>query len=258
MFIIGILVGLCSGLFGVGGGFLMVPLQFFLLSSNNVDPNTALLVSFATSLSVIIPTSLSSVYKHNKESDNIIKPGLLLGLFGIIGGLIGGFLAVRAPTRFLQVIFGFLLIFIAFKMFRDKDIVGKSSKKNLNIFSYGIIGVSVGIFSGLLGVGGGMIIVPVLSTVIGYSFIESVGISSVFIILTAIGGVSSYIVSGFNINPIPYSIGYVNILNFVGMALFSIPFAYIGAKLSHNISGNTLKKVFSVVVFIMAVKMMIG
>lgn len=233
----------------------MVPLQFFLLTSNNVNPNIALLVSFATSLSVIIPTSLSSVYKHNKELNNIIKPGLLLGLFGIIGGLIGGFIAVKIPTKFLQIIFGFLLIFIAFKMFTDKNTENKSGKKRLNIIFYGIIGISVGIFSGLLGVGGGMIVVPVLSAIIGYSFIESVGISSVFIVLTAIGGMCSYIVSGFNINPIPYSIGYVNILNFFGIALFSIPFAYIGAKISHSISSNTLKKVFSLLVFIMAIKM---
>ena len=250
------MVGLCSGLFGVGGGFLMVPLQFFLLTSSGVDSNVSLLISFATSLAVIIPTSLSSVYRHNKELDNIIKPGLILGVFGLIGGLIGAFIAVRIPTRLLQIIFGFLLIFIAFKMFKDENIADASVKKNLNIYLSSIIGVAVGVFSGLLGVGGGMIIVPVLSTLIGYSFLESVGISSVFIILTAIGGISSYILAGFNINTIPYSIGYVNIINFIGMASFSIPFAYIGAKISHSISSNTLKKVFSVLVFIMAIKMM--
>ena len=257
LILIGIIVGLCSGLFGIGGGFLMVPLQFILLTSNNIDPSTALLVSFATSLSVIIPTSLSSVYTHNKNLNNIIKPGILFGIFGILGGFLGGFLAVRIPVKYLQIIFGILLIIIAIKMFFEKDSETKSSdKKNLNIFYYGIIGIFVGICSGLLGIGGGAVLLPILSSVLGYSFIEAVGISSVFITLTAIGGMSSYIISGFNTNPLPYSLGYVNLLNFIGISVFSIPFAIIGAKLSHKMSGNLLKKIFSLIVILLGIKMM--
>ena len=256
LIIIGILVGLCSGLFGVGGGFLMVPLQFFLLTSNNINPDIALIISFATSLAIIIPTSITSAYKHNKELNNILKPGLLLGLFGIIGGLLGGFLAVRTPTKILQIIFGILLIIIAVKMFTDKNMKNNSKKHELNIILEAIIGIFVGIFSGLLGVGGGVIIIPILSVFIGYSLIESIGISSIFISLTAIGGMSSYIISGFNISPLPYSLGYVNLIHFIGIALFSIPFAYIGAYLSHKIPINLIQKIFSILIILMAIKML--
>ena len=68
---IGICAGFASGLLGVGGGFLIVPLQYFLLKSIGVDPDLAMLISLGTSLAIIIPTSLSGAYRHSKSLNNI-------------------------------------------------------------------------------------------------------------------------------------------------------------------------------------------
>ena len=83
--LIGIVAGFASGLLGVGGGFLIVPLQYFLLEHVGVDPGLAMLVSLGTSLAIIIPTSCSSAYKHTRTLKNVIEPGIKLGVFGIIG-----------------------------------------------------------------------------------------------------------------------------------------------------------------------------
>ena len=104
--LIGIFAGFASGLLGVGGGFLIVPLQYFLLESYGVSPGLAMLTSLGTSLAIIIPTALSGAYRHSKSLDGIIKPGVKLGIFGIIGGIIGGFTASVLPTDIIRTFFG--------------------------------------------------------------------------------------------------------------------------------------------------------
>lgn len=98
LILIGIFAGFASGLLGVGGGFLITPLQFFLLKYIGVAPDLAILISFGTSLAIIIPTSLSGAYRHTKSMDNILKPGIRLGIFGVIGGFVG----VSLHQHFLQ------------------------------------------------------------------------------------------------------------------------------------------------------------
>lgn len=71
LILIGICAGFASGLLGVGGGFLIVPLQYFLLKYIGVEPNLAMLISLGTSLAIIIPTSLSGAYRHTRTMDNI-------------------------------------------------------------------------------------------------------------------------------------------------------------------------------------------
>ncbi|MBE6500073.1 MAG: sulfite exporter TauE/SafE family protein [Methanobrevibacter thaueri] len=255
LILIGICAGFASGLLGVGGGFLIVPLQYFLLKYIGVEPNIAILISFGTSLAIIIPTALSGAYRHAKTMDGIIKPGIKLGLFGIIGGLIGGLIASTIPSRILEIIFGCLLLFIAIKNIIDINNERQEAKIPFNIISIGIIGILVGFSSGLLGVGGGIFLIAILTTLLGFSLIESIGTSSIFISLTAIGGFISYIISGWGVSTFPYSIGYVNIINFLLIAAFSVPLASIGAKISHKIPQKKLKIIFSILVLYIALKM---
>ena len=116
LILIGIFAGFASGLLGVGGGFLMVPLQFFLFNSVGVDPSLAMMVSLGTSLAIIIPTASSGAYQHQKKNKSIVKPAIRLAIFGIIGGFCGGLLANVVPSRILQVIFACLLFIVALDM----------------------------------------------------------------------------------------------------------------------------------------------
>ena len=113
---IGIVAGFASGLLGVGGGFLMVPLQYFLLTSSGVNPDLAMMVSLGTSLAIIIPTASSGAYEHQKKNRDIVRPGMLLGVFGIFGSFCGGLLANVVPSDILRFIFGILLFIVAVDM----------------------------------------------------------------------------------------------------------------------------------------------
>ena len=256
LILIGICAGFASGLLGVGGGFLIVPLQYFLLKYIGVNPDLAMFISIGTSLAIIIPTALSGAYRHTREMEDIVKPGLQLGIFGIIGGVIGGFVASSLSSQILEIIFGCLLLFVAIKNIVDLNKEREEAKIPFNIVSSAIIGIIVGFASGLLGIGGGVFLIVILTALLGFSLIEAIGTSSVFICLTAIGGFLSYVVSGWGVSTFPYSIGYVSIINFALIACFSVPFASLGAKMAHKVPQKKLKIIFSVVVFYIALKML--
>lgn len=256
LILIGICAGFASGLLGVGGGFLIVPLQFFLLKYIGVEPDLAILISFGTSLAIIIPTSLSGAYRHTRTMDNILEPGIRLGIFGIIGGIIGGFTASMLPSRILEITFGLLLLFITANNIININKEREEARIPFNWVIAGIIGVLVGFSSGLLGVGGGIFLIAILTSLLGFSMIEAIGTSSIFICLTAVGGFLSYMVSGWGVSTFPYSIGYVSIINFVLIACFSVPMASLGAKFAHKVPQKKLKIIFSILVLYMALKML--
>ena len=256
LILIGICAGFASGLLGVGGGFLIVPLQYFLLKYIGVEADLAILISFATSLAIIVPTSLSGAYRHTRNLDGIIKPGIRLGIFGIVGGLLGGFVASGLSSRILEIIFGCLLLFIAFNNIVNINKEREEAKIPFNMISTAIIGLLVGFSSGLLGVGGGIFLIAILTALLGFSLIEAIGTSSIFISLTAVGGFLSYVVSGWGVNTFPYSIGYVSIINFALISAFSVPLASVGAKFAHKVPQKKLKIIFSIVVLYMALKML--
>lgn len=256
LILIGICAGFASGLLGVGGGFLIVPLQYFLLKYIGVEPDLAILISFGTSLAIIVPTSFSGAYRHTRSMDNIVRPGIRLGIFGLIGGAIGGFVASSLPSGVLEIIFGCLLLFIAVKNIIDINNEREEARIPFNLITTAIIGLLVGFSSGLLGVGGGIFLIAILTALLGFSLIEAIGTSSVFICLTAIGGFLSYMVSGWGVSTFPYSIGYVSLINFALIAAFSVPLASVGAKFAHKIPQKKLKIIFSILVFYIALKML--
>ncbi len=256
LILIGIVAGFASGLLGVGGGFLIVPFQYFLLKYIGVEPGLAMLISLGTSLAIIIPTATSGAYKHSQKLDNIVEPGIKLGIFGIVGSLIGGFVASILPSGVLEIIFGILLLFIAIRNILSRDKTEKKAKFDFNFITIMLTGLFVGFFSGLLGIGGGIFLIVILTMLLGFSMIRAIGTSSVFISLTAIGGTISYIISGWGVNTFPYSLGYVSIINFLLIACFSVPLAQVGAKYAHKLPEKRLKQVFGVVVMYIALKML--
>ena len=253
---IGIVAGFASGLLGVGGGFLMVPLQYFLLTSSGVNPDLAMMVSLGTSLAIIIPTASSGAYEHQKKNRDIVRPGMLLGVFGIFGSFCGGLLANVVPSDILRFIFGILLFIVAVDMLVGFKREGNGTRVPFTKFTAMAFGISIGLISGLLGVGGGVFAVPLLSILFGFTLREAIGTSSIFIAITAIGGVISYIISGYGVNPMPYSLGYVSLVNWFAILVFSVPMARIGAKSAYKLPEKRLKHVFAIILFYMGIKMM--
>ncbi|BDZ72165.1 hypothetical protein GCM10025861_26820 [Methanobacterium petrolearium] len=149
----GTFVGFASGLLGVGGGFIMAPVQFFLLTSMGIDPDTSIRIAFATSLAVILPTALSGAYGHWRRGAVLVVPSIFLGISGLCGGIIGAGIASNISAAILSFIFGLLALFSALWMVGSKSSEteeGTSNSKPTYVF-WGFLG---GFSSGLLGIGG--------------------------------------------------------------------------------------------------------
>ncbi len=255
LLVTGALVGFASGLLGVGGGFIMVPIQFFLLTSLGVDPTTAIRVAFGTSLAVILPTAISGALGHARRGAVLFGPMILIGISGLVAALIGGTLASNTPGIYLRIIFGILVLISGMWMLIAKyPEVSSEAKKG--VLSYIIIGFVTGILSGLLGVGGGVVLVPILVILMGFSMIKAVGTSTAVIIFTSLGGIVSYTANGLNVSGLPpFSVGYINLIQLVVLAIISVPMAQVGVKASHKLPEKQLRYIFIIVMFYIALKM---
>jgi uncharacterized protein len=251
----GAMVGFASGLLGVGGGFIMVPIQFFLLTSMGVDPTTAIRVAFGTSLAVILPTAVSGALGHKRRGAVLTGPMTFMGITGIIAAFIGGTIASNVPGVYLRIIFGFLVLIAGMWMLiaRYPEI---GTKPKEGVLNYLFIGFIAGILSGLLGVGGGVVLVPILVLIMGFSMYKAVGTSTAVIIFTSLGGIFAYTLNGVNTTGLPpYSIGYINLIQFVILVIITVPMAQVGVKASHKLPEKQLRYIFILVLFYIALKM---
>jgi len=251
-------IGFLSGLLGVGGGFIMVPIQFWLLTSMGIDPTIAIRVSLATSLAVILPTALSGAYGHYRKKAVLLRPAAYLGVTGLIGAIIGAYIASNIPGNILEFAFGAAALIVALRMIisRKKEI--DEEPKDSAAF-YTSCGLFAGLMSGLLGVGGGFIIVPFMSIVMKYDIHKAIGTSTAIIVFIAVGGIISYIFNGLGVNGLPpYSVGYVNMLQFVLLVAASVPMAQLGVKAAHSLPSKQLNYVFAAMLILIGLKMMIG
>lgn len=255
LLITGIGIGFASGLLGVGGGFIMVPILYWLMTLMGIDPTIAIRVSLGTSLAVILPTALSGAYGHYRKNAVLVKPTIYLAATGIIGGILGGIIATLLPGDILKSIFGFAVIIVALVMLLVK--YPELHEKPLdNIIYFLLGGLFVGLMSGLLGVGGGFIIVPFMVFLLRYDIHKAIGTSTAVIIFTSIGGIIAYTFSGMGVIGLPsYSIGYINLLQFALLAIVSIPMAQVGVRTAHRLSKQKLNYGFAIMLIFIGLRM---
>ncbi len=243
----GVGTGFTSGLLGIGGGAVMVPVSYWLILGMNMAPDIAIRIAFGTSLLVILPTVVSGSWRHNKEKAVRWKTAMVLGSGALVGGLVGASLAAHLPQGILKAGFGGLILAIAVWMglgilprLRRKD---AEPRENLALVA--ACGFPIGIVSGLTGIGGGVLIVAVLVLALDYPVHTAVGTSVAAIILGSLGGIVGYIVNGLGVSGLlPYSVGYVNLPIWLCLAATSIPMAQVGARAAHALPAKPLLYIF--------------
>ncbi|WP_342304912.1 sulfite exporter TauE/SafE family protein [Methanolobus sp. ZRKC5] len=255
LLITGLAVGLAAGILGVGGCFIMVPIQFWVLSQMGVDPTIAIRIAFGTNLAVVLPTAISGAYGHNKKGAVLWKQAVYLGAFGFCGAIGGAYVASNLPGDVLKIAFGLVILLGAARMLTAKP-PHKDEKITESPVLYAVAGIILGLVSGIIGIGGGVIMIPIMVMGLKFRMHQAVGTSTAVMALIAIGGILSYVYNGWNIAGLPaYSLGYVNMLQFVLLAGTSVPMAYIGSKIAHKLSHKNLKNLFIVVMAYMGLKM---
>ncbi len=245
LFATGIVAGIESGAFGVGGGSLMTPVQFWLYTAGGMDSTLATRVAFGTSLAVIIPTMVSGTLAHHRHGVVDWKAAVPMGCAAVFGGIVGGTFAAHVPGIVLRVFFAIFILIMAVRMIwqiqttEEREPAGTRGQ-------YIFIGFVIGTLSGLTGLGGGALLVPILVFILGYPIHRAVGTSSACLIFSSGGAMAAYIFNGIGVAGLPlYSIGYVDLLAFSILAVTTIPFARLGVRFAHACSDRTLKILFA-------------
>ncbi len=252
----GAVVGVLAGLFGIGGGLVIVPMLVYVFSLQNVPHEITMHLALATSLASIMFTSVSSFRAHHKRGAvhwNVVKK-IVIGIF--TGTFLGSFIASRIPTDFLKIFFVIFLFFVATQM-----LLGKKPKPGREIpgltgmFATGNV---IGVVSSLVGIGGGTLSVPFMLWC-NINAHHAIGTSAAIGLPIAVAGTFGYIVNGWSApNLPPFSIGYVYIPALIGIAAVSVLTAPIGVKLAHSLPVDRLKKIFSILLYVVATRMFVS
>ncbi|WP_088335221.1 sulfite exporter TauE/SafE family protein [Methanopyrus sp. KOL6] len=232
---IGSLVGLISGMFGVGGGFLLVPL----LNSTGMPMHLAL----GTTLFAISLGGFTGAYKHLQEGNVHVGAAPVFGLSAIVGAQVGSYLACLASEHVLKVALGVACSAMALRMAFDGEIEEKNEIRDNTVIA-SLTGFGVGAFSGFTGSGGGVLFVPVMASILNFPTMIAVGTSSVIVPISALAGVAQY-----------WMEGYVNFWAALAVVVGMLMSSYVGAELSNKIGGEKVKRAFSVVLAIVGAKM---
>jgi uncharacterized protein len=252
----GVFAGLLAGLLGVGGGIVIVPVLYFLFQGFGVSPASAMLIATATSLATIIPTSLSSIRAHRQKGNVDFELLKFWAGFILLGVLLGSALVTFMGGQWLSVVFGVVACLSALNMlFRT----GKAALVDTLPGATGqsILATCIGFFSAMVGIGGGTLSVPILTSC-NYPAHKAVGTAAAIGLLISVPAAFTMLVFGTTPADAPaLTFGLVNIIGFVCIVPLTVLFAPLGAKLAASMDANKLKKVFAVVLLITGGRMLL-
>ena len=253
---LGIFAGLTGGLLGVGGGIVVVPVLIFTFTLFGFDDAVLTHMAVGTSLGTIILTSSGSVLQHHRKGAVRwdILGWLAIGL--VVGAFLGAEVAGVLEGRVLQQVFGCFALAMAVQM-------GLGLKPNPKRGIPGhaglvVSGAFIGTISSLFGIGGGSITVPFLSWC-NVKMQEAVGTSSAGGMPIAVAGAIGFVYAGWDAGLRPeWSIGFIYLPALVGVGVTSVVFAQVGAKYAHKLPAATLKKLFSILLMVVGIKLVLG
>jgi hypothetical protein len=256
--ILGFLIGTVASMVGVGGGVFIVPLLILLYE---FSPAYAV----GTSLTTIIFTSLASTVNYSKQKRIYYKTGLILAITTVPGAYLGAYLTSIIEAQLLGLIFGVFLFFVALRMIfklnfsrRKRSDAEKSTNHTLadsesSLFESKnkvLLGVMLSFFgglsSGLLGIGGGSLLVPIMALAMSMPMHITVATSMFTMIFTSMAGVTQH-----------FSLGHICFEQAILLALGTIFGAQLGAYTSKKVSSGNLRRIFGVVLIIVSIRMIL-
>lgn len=250
----GIAGGVLAGLLGVGGGIVIVPVLEIVLGILGVPVEVRMHVAVATSLAVIIPTSMASARAHYKRQSVDTQLARRWAGFILIGAVAGIVIASHANGAVLSGLFAAVALVVAIKMALPMDDITLTSAVPAG-FLTGVIPASVGTISTMMGIGGGTLSVPAL-TLMNTPIHRAVGTSSLFGLLISIPGAIGFAIAGWGNELLPTgSLGFVNLIGFALIAPATVVAAPLGARIAHALSRRNLSLLFGLFLLLVSVRM---
>jgi uncharacterized protein len=249
----GFLAGIMAGMLGLGGGLVVVPALVWLMRWQGVSDDIALPVAVATSLATMVLTTASAVRTHwiQGTTRRDILPWLLPGV--ALGAVIAPLLVARIPSGVLAGLFAGFMFLVAVRMAlpqRPADKAGRASRGELlggGLFAAGL--------SAMLGVGGGILIVPWLQWR-GLAMAQAVGVSVTVVLMVGVIASLVYALMGSD-SELPGTIGLVHWPSALAISAVSIVAAPLGSRLARRLPDRRLRRIFSLLLLLVGVSMLL-
>jgi uncharacterized protein len=262
---VGALSGFLAGLFGVGGGAILVPVFYECFRLAGVPLEVRMPLCVGTSLAIIIPTAVRSYRAHFARGAvdmEILKAWWLPVLIGVIAGSV---IARYAPERLFRIVFVMLAWSAAARLLLGRETwkFGDDLPRGPLMKIYGFL---VGIFSTLMGIGGGLLS-NLLMTFYGRPIHQAVATSSALAVLISIPGALGYIYAGWPAAArfpdvvalqLPFAIGYVSLIGAVLVMPTGLLTAPLGVKVAHAMSKRALEMAYGTYLFIVGGRFVIS
>lgn len=253
--LLGAIAGFLAGLFGVGGGLVLVPVLLMLFDAQHFSAEYAMHLALGTSMATIVFTSLASLRKHhqlgavNWQVVRRITPGILLGT------ALGALLASHIPARGLAIFFTLFVYFAAAQILIDKR--PHPARQLPGMAGLTFTGTLTGWLSSMVSIGGGTIVVPFLLWC-NVPIRHAIGTASAIGFPIAVGGTLGYIAVGAQLEALPQPhLGYVYLPALFWVATASVLTAPLGAKAAHKMKVELLRKLFAAMLIVLATKLLL-
>lgn len=252
----GVGVGFAGGLLGLGGAFIMTPVQYAIFTNMGLATDPAIKLAFGTSLLVVLFLAASGAWQHNLKGVVRWKAAIIMGVCGSVAAFGGATLATHLPGAGLKTAFGVIVLLSALRMLTaplpDPEASPRQKPWLLVVWA-----LPIGFVSGILGIGGGILIIPVMVVALRFKMHEAVGTSLAIMLFTSAGGVIGYLTNGLGVAGLPdHAIGYTYLPAWGLLALASVGMAQLGAITAHRLPARWLKYIFIAVMLYMGLKML--
>lgn len=259
---VGLVVGFVSGLIGIGGGVLIVPFLYFFYghpawSGSSIDPSMEATIAHATSLAVILPTGLAAALAHHRHGMVAWRAALPIAGVAAIAAVAGANLAVLLRPELLKTMFGLLLIGSAINLTRSGEEHARE-ELHLSLPVVALTGIAIGLLSAMMGVGGGILAIPLLVYVVGLEMRKVAATSIAIVALTAASGTLTYAVAGWgDAGRPPGSLGYIHLVAALPILVASMFTVRLGAWANRRMNSRQLRWLFAAVFAVLGIQIVI-
>ena len=243
LILVGVLVGTLSGFFGIGGGMILVPILMLL----GIDIKIAIGISIVQ----MVFSSIYGSYLNHKKGSLVIGEGIWVGVGGFVGGFIGAYVSHLVPESILEYLFLSLLIFALYRLFSAKVKDDNSVVKTLDPLVLFTVGGIIGVFAISLGVGGSILLTPILAGFLHYPIKKAVSAGLFFVMFSSLAGLISHL-----------SVGHIDLEKGLFVAVASLFGVFIGIWLKDHVNSSQHKLylliMYLVALLILVKKMFLG
>lgn len=252
----GAVAGLLSGLFGIGGGVIIVPVLLALFTLREMPTTVVMHMAVGTSLATIVFTALSSVRTHWRHGGVRVPVFLRLVAGMCLGAVLGALIADQMSGELLKAVFGVFLLALGLQLAFGRGPRAGAGPATPSALILAPAGTAIGAVSSLLGVGGGAMTVPLLAR-LGVPMRQAVGTSAACGLPIALVGALAFLATGLGHPELPArALGYIYWPAFLGIIAMSLLTAPLGARLAHRLPQSVLRRAFAALLVVLGLNLL--